>query len=281
MTLDGHTRIIAHVGHPTATFRAPLIYNPYFAAIGMNIAVVPMGVRREDGATALPAIFRMSNVMGALVTMPHKIDVVTMLDEVSAAVRIAGACNAVRITPDGRWIGDNVDGAGFVGGLARKGCAVAGARALVVGAGGVGSAIAAALAAGGADTIGLFDVDHTRMDALATRLTAHYPNVTLPVGSRDPAGFTIVVNATPLGMKPGDPLPFDIDRVHPGALVGEVVLTDAPTPLLRAAEAKGCRTQVGLDMLYEMIPAYLSFFGLPTTTPDRLRALSHADRSAS
>jgi shikimate dehydrogenase len=272
MSIDGQTRIIAHIGHPTTTFRSPAIYNPYFARIGLNVAVVPMGVRREDGDAALPVIFRMTNVSGALITMPLKIDVVAMLDEASPAVTIAGSCNAVRIGHGGRIQGHNVDGEGFVRALARNGVDPSNASALVVGAGGVGSAIAASLSAAGIGSLTLVDTDTSRAQALAARLHAHAPRLSLATGPSDPAAFDIVVNATPLGMNPDDPLPFDPDRLSPGSLVGEVVLAEEMTPLLRAAAARGCKVQTGLDMLFEMIPAYLEFFGLPTTTSDELRA---------
>jgi len=87
-------------------------------------------------------------------------------------------------------------------------------------------------------------------------------------------GYDVVVNATPLGMKDGDPLPLDVSRIAPGTFVGEVVMKEEYTPFLRQAMQRGCPVQVGTDMLYEMIPAYLEFFGFPTTTPERLRALS-------
>ena len=96
----------------------------------------------------------------------------------------------------------------------------------------------------------------------------------MPTGSSDPAGFDIVVNATPLGMNDGDPLPFDVERIDARALVGEVVMKSEVTPLLRAALAKGCEVQLGSDMLFEMIPAYLEFFGYASATPDELRAVA-------
>ena len=159
-------------------------------------------------------------------------------------------------------------------GVQRKGARVAGARALVVGAGGVGSAIAASLAAAGLAEIGLFDVHAASAEALAGRLRTHYPALDVRTGGNDPAGYDIVVNATPMGMKPGDPLPVDIERVAPGTFVGEVVMKEEFTPLLRAASAKGCPVQVGADMLFEMIPAYLEFFGFGTSTADELRSVA-------
>jgi shikimate dehydrogenase len=278
--LDGSTRIIAHIGYPTLAFKAPLIYNPYFASIGLNAAVVPMGVTAENLTTSFPAIARFSNMHGALVTMPHKVKIVSMLDEVSDAVRIAGSCNAVLRHADGRLIGDMFDGEGFARGLERKGCAIRGARVFIAGAGGVGSAIAATLAARGAARIALIDPDTTVRDSLASRLIRHHPGLSVETGTQTPAGFDIVVNATPLGMRPDDPLPFDAGALDAAMFVGEVVMSQEITPLLAAARARGCRTQVGLDMLYEMIPAYLDFFGFPTTTPDRLRALARVDQGA-
>ena len=273
--ISGRTTVIAHLGYPTEAFKAPMIYNPYFDAAGIDAVVVPMGVKADDYASFLRPLFRLSNVHGALVTMPHKVATVALLDEVTPTAKIAGSCNAIVKRTDGSLLGDMFDGTGFVRGVARKGRALAGARALVVGSGGVGSAIAASLAAAGVGAIAVFDAHAAAADALAARLREQYPQLTVRTGSNDPAGCDVVVNATPLGMKEGDPLPLDVSRIAPGTFVGEVVMKQEYTPFLRAAMQRGCPVQVGTDMLYEMIPAYLEFFGFPTTTPERLRALSH------
>jgi shikimate dehydrogenase len=272
--ISGKTRLIAHVGYPTESFKAPLIYNPWFERQGIDVAVVPMGVRGEDFAAALAVLRRLTNLHGALVTMPHKVAVVGMLDEASTAVKIAGSCNALLLRPDGSLLGDMFDGAGFVRGLKRKGLALAGASCLVVGAGGVGSAIAASLAAEGPAAITVNDVDPAAAAGLVARIRAHYREIDVRVGSNDPAGYALVVNGTPLGMKPGDPLPMDPSRLSAGTFVGEVVMKQEITPLLAAARERGCRYQVGTDMLFEMIPAYLEFFGFGTATPDELRAVA-------
>jgi len=200
--------------------------------------------------------------------------VVGMLDEASTAVKIAGSCNALLLRPDGSLLGDMFDGAGFVRGLRRKGLALAGASCLVVGAGGVGSAIAASLAAEGPAAITVNDVDPAAATGLVARIRAHYREIDVRVGSNDPAGYALVVNGTPLGMKPGDPLPMDPSRLSAGTFVGEVVMKQEITPLLAAARERGCRYQVGTDMLFEMIPAYLEFFGFGTATPDELRSVA-------
>ena len=104
--------------------------------------------------------------------------------------------------------------------------------------------------------------------------TIEIPKLQVSAGSKYPAGYDIVVNATPLGMKDGDPLPVEVARIDPAAFVGEVVMKQEITPFLRAAQDKGCAIQVGTDMLFEQIPAYLEFFGFPTTTPEHLRAVA-------
>jgi shikimate dehydrogenase len=272
--ISGKTKIIAHLGFPTEAFKAPMIYNPWFEMKGIDAVVVPMGVKPEDYATTLPALFRMSNIRGALVTMPHKVTTTRLVDELSTTAKIAGASNAILLRPDGSLLGDMFDGAGFVRGVERKGRKIAGTRCLVVGCGGVGSAIAASIAAAGPVAMGLFDPVAASAESLGGRLQSHYPAIDVATGSNDPEGYDIVVNATPLGMKDGDPLPFDITRVAPTTFVGEVVMKEEYTPLLRAAMAKGCQIQVGTDMLFEQIPAYLEFFGFGASTPEELRAVA-------
>ncbi|MBK9702391.1 MAG: shikimate dehydrogenase [Betaproteobacteria bacterium] len=272
--ISGKTRLIAHVGYPTESFKAPLIYNPWFEKNGVDAVVVPMGVKAEDFPAVLASLRKFTNLHGALITMPHKVAVVGMLDEASTAVKIAGSCNALLLRADGSLLGDMFDGAGFVRGLKRKGLALVGTSCLIVGAGGVGSAIAASLAAEEPAAITLFDTDAAAAAGLAARIREHYPRIDVRIGSNDPAGYALVVNGTPLGMKPGDPLPVDPSRLSAGTFVGEVVMKQEITPLLKAAQDRGCRYQVGTDMLFEMIPAYLEFFGFGSATPDELRAVA-------
>jgi shikimate dehydrogenase len=272
--IDGTTKLIAHIGYPTESFKSPMIYNPYFEKHGINAVVVPMGCKAEDYDAFLKLVFRLSNMHGALITMPHKITTLGLVDETSVSARIAGACNAVRIDRRGRLIGDMFDGEGFVRGLLEKGRKLTGARALVCGCGGVGSAIAASLARAGVAGLGLYDAFPRSMGELSDRLQAHYPALEVRPGSADPAGYDFVVNATPLGMKPGDPLPMDVARIAPSTFVGEVVMKEEITPFLAAVRAKGCDYQIGTDMLFEQIPAYIEFLGFGTTTSDELREVA-------
>jgi shikimate dehydrogenase len=272
--ISGKTTLIAHLGHPTFAFKAPLIYNPWFDKHDIDAVVVPMGVKAEEYREFFPLLFRMSNIRGALVTMPHKVTTCELVDELTPTARIAGAANAVLLREDGSLLADQFDGAGFVRGVQNKGFALDGKRVLVVGNGGVGSPIAASLAAAGIGGIGLFDPYAAASEGLAVRLREHYPELEVGVGSKDPQGYDLVVNATPLGMNDGDPLPMDVERISPDTFVGEVVMKQEITPFLAAARAKGCPVQVGTDMLFEQIPAYLDFFGFGATTAEELRSVS-------
>jgi shikimate dehydrogenase len=272
--ITGNTTLIAHLGFPTSAFKAPMIYNPYFEKAGIDAVVVPMGVQADDYPAFLRQLVSVTNLRGALVTMPHKVTSVALADEVTPTATIAGSANALLKRADGTLLADMFDGTGFVRGIERKGRKLVGAGALVVGSGGVGSAIAASLAAAGVGRLQLFDAYPASSEALAGRLREHYPDLEVSTGSNDPAGYDLVVNATPMGMNEGDPLPVDMSRIDSTTFVGEVVMKQEVTPFLRAAQEIGCETQVGADMLFEQIPAYLEFFGFPSTTPDELRTVA-------
>ena len=150
----------------------------------------------------------------------------------------------------------------------------AGKNILVVGSGGVGSAIASSFAAANAAVIALHDASSEAMSGLANRLRMHYPKLSVITGPSDPAGYDLVVNATPLGMNVGDQMPMDVTRISQATFVGDVVMKQEMTPFLIASKKRGCEIQVGIDMLFEQIPAYLEFFGFPTTTPEELMQLA-------
>ncbi len=273
MNINGNTQVIAHIGFPTFTFKSPMIYNPYFEAAGINALVVPFSSQAPVYPDFLRSVFSCDNVIGALITMPHKVSTIDLVDRLSTTAKIAGSCNAVRRAADGKLEGDMFDGEGFVRGIRRNGFEPQGKRALVVGCGGVGSAIAASLAAAGVAHLSLYDVNDAAAQALAGRLKTHYPALTTATGDNDPAGFDLVVNATPLGMKTGDTMPVDVTRIAPETFVGDVVL-QSETAFLNAVKARGCRVQVGTDMLFEQIPVYLEYFGLPSTTAEHLREVA-------
>lgn len=269
--INGHTELIAHIGYPTSTFKSPMIYNPYFEKKRINAVVMPMACKTENYPVFLRSVFQLINIRGALITMPHKVITADLVDAVTPTVLVAGACNAVKKGADGRLMGDMFDGLGFVRGLNRKGFETQDKRVLVVGSGGVGSAIAASLAASHIKTICLYDANPHAADNLAERLHANFSGVEVLSGKNNPEGFDLIVNATPLGMNEGDPMPVDISKISPDSFVGEVVLKAEMTAFLSAAQRRGCSVQIGSDMLFEQIPVYLEYFGLGSTTPEELK----------
>jgi shikimate dehydrogenase len=266
--IRGSTDLYPVVGSPIAQVKAPMLYNALFASIGFDAAVVPIEIAPEDYAVVMKALFRAKNVRGAFVTIPHKAATVALLDDCSEAVRIAGACNAVVRRADGSLYGDLFDGVGFVRAAERTGFRVAGSRCLVVGAGGAGAAIAAALASAGAATVRLFDTRSAHASELAARLQTHFASSRIEAGPAQLAGFDLIVNATPLGMEPDDPLPIDADQITSAMTIAEIVMKREITPLIAAARATGCRTVLGKEMLREQMPLYLEFLGLPAVPVD-------------
>ncbi len=207
--ISGTTQLIAHLGYPTESFKAPMIYNPWFEKQGIDAVVVPMGVKPGDYAGTLAALARVTNLKGALVTMPHKVTTLSLADEITPTARIAGACNALLLRPDGTWLGDQFDGSGFVRGLLRKGRTLRGARVIVSGAGGVGSAIAASLAAEGVAHISLYDTCAASAEGLAERLRATHgarPCLILTADQTDAVRRAVRDADLPLLAKPVRPL---------------------------------------------------------------------------
>ncbi|MDF2443476.1 MAG: shikimate dehydrogenase [Subtercola sp.] len=269
--IGGRTTLIAHLGYPTDTFTSPSICNPWFEKNGFDAAVVPMSAKAEGYPGLFRSLFTLTNLRGALVTMPHKVTTMELVDEVSPAAAIAGATNAVVKREDGSLLADQFDGAGFVRAIIQKGFAPHGKRVMIIGTGGVGSAIAASLAAAQIGEIALVNRHSASAEALSERLGAYYPEVKTGLGSKDPHGYDLIVNATSLGTHDGDPLPVDLDGVDAGTYVADAVNKTETTPFLAAARDRGCVIQNGSAMLFEMVPAYLAFFGFDGATVENLR----------
>ena len=272
--ISGQTQIIAHIGVPTEGFISPMIYNPWFEAKGIDTVVIPFGCEEKDYHGFLKSVFRLRNIVGALITMPHKIETVKLVDQISTTAKICGACNAVRKHSDGKLIGDMFDGEGFTQGVLSMGRSIKGKNALVLGNGGAGSAIAASLAQKDLKKLGLFDIKTRASELLASKLRKYYPQLDIEPACKDPRGWDIIVNATPAGMKKNDPLPIDLNVISSSTLVGDAVLHKYETNFIRKAKQKGCPTQTGIQMLFHQIPSYLDFFGFPAATPEELRAVA-------
>lgn len=248
MTITGRTRLMAIVGNPVAPLRSPALFNACFARIGMDTAFIPLEVPAGELAAAWEGLTRLRNLDGLVITMPHKEAVVPLLDALGPTARSTGTVNTVRRRAEGGWEGEMFDGEGFRDGLERAGHPVRGGAILQVGCGAAGRAIAHALARAGAARLLLHDTVPGRAAALARTLAEAHPSLSVAEGSPDTTGQDIVVNATPLGLREGDPFPFDASRLRPPQVVADVIPNPEVTPLLAAARAAGCATVTGRSM---------------------------------
>ncbi|MES2945372.1 MAG: shikimate dehydrogenase [Pseudomonadota bacterium] len=256
--LNGATRVHFIVGDPIAQVKSPYGVTQAFEARGHNAIVVPAHVAPDDLLVWLAGSSRALNVDGIIVTVPHKFAAFELCASTSERARFLSTVNTMRRSPDGRWHGDMFDGQGFVAATLDKGCQPAGKRALLVGAGGAGSAIAHAVVMAGVSLLAIHDENTRRRDALIQRLDG-LNGVRVEPGSPDPEGFDVVLNATPIGMKETDPLPLDASRLAPHMHVGCVITAPAITPLIAAARAKGCSTQTGADMFAKVRDLMVDF----------------------
>lgn len=264
--IDGETLIFATPGDPVAQMRLPSVMGPVFAALGINAVWLPLHVDRAGLSLVLQALRSVRNFKGITVAIPYKPVVAELIERMSARARAAGAVNLVRLEPDGSLAGDMVDGAGFVRGLEMRGYSPKGAKAWLVGAGGAGSAIASALAEAGVDRLYLTEADRARGAAVVERLRSYHRGSAIELVATPPGPVDLAVNATPAGLKAGDPLPFDPTGLAAETLVCDIIMKPKETPLLRAAQALGLKVHHGHHTLDSQIPMYLRFFGF--TVPD-------------
>lgn len=260
--LTGSSRFYAIIGHPIGQVRSPTVFNGYLAENDIDGAMVAMDLL----PSAVDGFFTMlrgwENCGGVGVTVPHKQAALANCDEASDRAKRIGACNLVQRAADGRLIGDMTDGLGFLAALAKHGVSVTGKRFVLIGAGGAGSAIAHAVADTGAKRLAVIDIDASRRETLLASLRSHYPDVEISDEAGDPTKIDILANATPMGMKPDDPLPFPLDGIRSDAMVADAVTKPPMTRFLEAAQAKGCPIQRGNEMADAQQPIFLERLGV-------------------
>lgn len=248
--LDGATQLYFIIGDPIAQVKSPRGVTELLQARGYNAVCIPGHVTPQELTAFWAGIVRLKNLQGVILTVPHKLAAVDMVDRLSDRAAFLGAANTLRRTPTG-WEGDMVDGAGHVAALQKAGCVLKGKRALVAGAGGAGSAIAHALVLAGVADLAIHEMDAPRRESLIERLGS-LGLARVGAGSADPTGFDVVVNATPSGMREGDPLPFDGNKLTADMFIGEVITQPAVSPLVARAREIGCSAITGIDMFVEV-----------------------------
>lgn len=269
--IEGTTRLVAIVGSPVAQVKMPGTMNRYFAEQGLDLALVPFDVPPAGIASFIALLKQGRNLLGSIVTVPHKQAMAAGADFITERARTIGAVNVVRRDADGQLHGDHVDGFGFLNAARAHGFHPQGRAAMVVGVGGAGGAIACALCEVGIARLLLVDLDTARVQDLGAKLRARFPQVRIEHGCDSLAGLDLIAQATPMGMRPGDPLPLPaalLDTLTAQTLVGDAITVPAITPLLAFAQARGCKVQTGLEMSRASMEFLGGFLGvMPAVDP--------------
>lgn len=246
--LSGATRLFPIIGDPVTYVESPARLTRTFVEREHNSVCIPMHVSEDDLDVVMTGLSDTLNVDGILVTMPHKFAAFAHCSTSSERSRLLGVVSVLRRNPDRTWHGDMLDGLAFVKAQKHNGARVEGARALLLGAGGAGRAIAIALLEAGVGALIVHDADVSHVASLFA-LLPELDDGRVISGSSDPTGCDLVFNATPLGMGEGDPLPLDATLLTPTMFVGDVIAGHGMTPLIRAAQQQGCSTASGGDMV--------------------------------
>jgi shikimate dehydrogenase len=262
MEITGNTRLYGIVADPVSQVKTPQTMRKVFDKRGTDGVLVPMHVAPEGLPAFVQALRGVLNFGGMIATVPHKTAMVDLCDDITPAARLVGAVNIVRRNADGSLSGDILDGQGFLAGLRQHGIEPSGMRVFLSGAGGAAKAIAFALADAGVECLDFYNRTPAKAQDIIARLQAVYPGVSMSVVDASPAGYDLVINATSLGMKVGDPLPLDASGLSARQIIAEIIMTPVLTPLLLAAQAKGCQIQYGLPMLECQIELMADFMGV-------------------
>lgn len=259
--ITGHTRIFGILADPIYHVKTPEVMNALFERHGVDGVLIPFHVAPEGLAVLVDGLRRMQNFGGFIATVPHKPAMLALCDEVTFEAEQIGAVNCVRREADGRMIGNMLDGIGFVEALRASDIEPKGLRAYVAGAGGAASAIAFALAAGGVSHLTIANRTAAKANELAGRLRTAFPGVTVATEADSVKRHDLIVNGTSLGMRPEDLPPLDFSLIEARHIVAEAIMEPEMTPLLKAAEAKGCRIQRGKPMLESQIALMAKHMG--------------------
>jgi shikimate dehydrogenase len=262
--LSGRTQLYGLIADPVAHLQAPAALNALFDRRGIDAVCVPLHVMAEHLAATVAGMRHLRNFAGYGVSMPHKAMAARLCDALLPNAQACGVVNVIRVDPDGRWTGEILDGVGMVKALTAQRALDTTTRVLLVGAGGVGRAIAVALALAGVGYVAIANRTQAKAEEVAHMVRGAVPTCVAEAGSTfDPAAFDIVINATSLGLHGEGPLPVEVARIPGTALVADVVMVPEFTPLLQAAGTRGLGIVRGREMLTQQVEAIGDFFGMP------------------
>lgn len=274
--ITGHTKLFCLLADPIGHVRTPQIFNDYLHSHGTDAVVVPAHVSSQNLKTAVDGLRHLHNLKGIIVTVPHKIAILDLCDELDPSAKLVGAVNIIKRDANSRLIGANFDGAGFAEALEQNVGRIAGKSVFMAGAGGVARAIAFNLARKDIAKLSIYNRSADKTDDLLAALKETYGKLEVTRADNRPSSVDIAINATSLGLKKDDPLPFAVDALPKNAVVAEVVMRPLMTSLLLAAQQRGLHIATGDAMLTAQLASWVEFIDGPgakgTPVPNMLAA---------
>ena len=248
LKITGKTRVYMTVGYPISQVKSPGDITEFFQRRNVDAVHIPLEVQPKGINEFIAGVTSYSNVDGLIMTIPYKFEGANLCSSLSPRAAILNSANLLRRTKNGEWYGDMTDGIGFCNAMEVTGTEIAGSRALLIGAGGAGSAIALELLERGVTQLHIFDIRQSRAVGIAELLNANFPHSVHVTTSPNPFGFNIIAHASPTGMNAEDPLPLEDSHLISSMHVGDVVTAPPITSLIRVARERGCNTHTGIEM---------------------------------
>ena len=266
--ITGTTKLFGVIAYPADHVRAPEIFNPFFVEKGIDAVMVPLAIRPSNLGNSIRKLALMPNFGGVCVTIPHKQRIVKLCDSLEQTAKITRAVNVVRFE-DGRIIGANFDGKGFVAGLAREKIDLKGMKVLMLGAGGAARGVAVALAESGAQSLTIANRGRYKPHRIKFIMREHFPNfpfetISLDATDRIISKVDLIINATSLGLRNRDSLPCSLKEALPKTIVADIIMTPPVTAWMEEAEALGLQTHAGIHMLTSQRDLIADFLRMKT-----------------
>lgn len=272
MEINGQTQLATLIGHPVSHSFSPYIHNFLAEKYRINLKYIALDVQPEHIQAAVKGMGALG-IIGSNVTIPHKVEVIKSLDEVDKQAQIIGAVNTIK-NHEGKLIGYNTDGVGFIKSLTDRGCLLEGKQVMILGAGGASRAIAVALATSGVKKIILKNHRLAKAEALAGEIKKYFQEIEVEVGllevkEEELNKVDYLINTTPIGMssrKEECPINQNL-KAQPHLVVCDIVYNPHQTQLLKWAEKNNLRCIHGIGMLiYQALYSFYIWTGIDVSS---------------
>ena len=265
--IQSSTELVAIVGSPIAQVKSPENFNRWLADHQQNVAMLAIDLQQSMLDDFVQTLRGWQNLRGCVVTVPYKQLLASRLDVLSERSNALRSVNVIRREADGRLVGDIVDGEGFLNATSKHGFSALNKQALVIGTGGVGSAIAYSLCQAGVSHLVINDLNQERVEVLGDLLRSAFPRIVIGATPASLTHLDLVVNASPVGMgaKGDEPMPLPValmETLNATTLVADVVTSPAITPFLAFARRMGCPIQTGPEMALAQLGNLGHFIGV-------------------